>query len=169
MPAARGPKTGINSVVYRNTATGASKYATPTWSAVDHTRDGTPNQAWDLGDAAIRATKVKLYHPTQKEMQMSVVVRCDDVDAGYLALKGASELGTALDMLVLDGPISTEGSRGFRSYFFVSESGQPQGAGDVLYSTFDLRPGFGLLDSGSPAYPTLAVTGASSAVTYTAI
>lgn len=166
MAAARGPKTGLNSKVYYNTAS-SSKYATPTWTVIDHVRDATPNQAWDYADASIRGTRVKLYHPTAKEMTCQVTVRCDDVDAGYLALKAASEEGTALDMLVLDGPISTEGSRGFRAFLQVSESGQPQGAGDILYSTFDLKPGFGVIDDGTPAYPKIAVAGASSAVTYT--
>lgn len=167
MAAARGPKTGINSKVYYNTASGGTKYASPTWSVVDHVRDNAPSQPWDLVDASIRATRVKLYHPTQKDIGCQITVRCDDVDTAYLALRAAAEEGIALDMLILDGPISTEGSRGFRAFFHVSETGQPQGAGDVLYSTFDLKPGFGVIDDGTGAYPKIAVCGASSAVTYT--
>ncbi len=168
MAATRGVKTGANAKAYRNTAVGASKYGTPTWTDLDHARDAAPNQAWDFADASIRATKVKLSHPTQKNMECQIVMRCDDVDAGYLAMKGAAEAGTALDLLILDGPLTTEGSRGFRAFFYVSESGQPQGIGDTLYSTFDLKPGFGTIDDGSLAVPKLAVTGAASAVTYTA-
>ena len=167
MAAARGPKSGINSHAYRNSASGGSKYGTPTWTDIDHVRDASVGQPWDLQDASIRATKFKLYHKAQKDLSVQLTVRCDDVDSGYIALREAAENGTTIDMLLLDGPIATEGSRGFRAFFHVSESGQSQAIGDTLYSTFDLKPTFGVIDDGSPAYPKIAVTGASSAVTYT--
>ena len=167
MPAAHGVKTGQTSGLYRNTATGASKYGTPTWALSDHVRDLTPSQPWDMADTSIRATPVKLYHPTQKEMSFTAMVRCDDVAADYQAFRTAAENGTVMDILVLDGLISVEGSRGFRAYFFVSETGQDQSIGATLYSQFEFKPGFGELDDGSPAYPKIAVAGSSSAVTFT--
>lgn len=167
MPAARGVKTGQTSGLYRNTASDATKYGTPTWALADHVRDLTPSPAWDLQDASIRATAVKLYHPTQKELSFTAMVRCDDVATDYIAFRTAAENGTVVDLLVLDGLLTVEGSRGFRSYFHVSETGQDQSIGSVLYSQFEFKPGFGLLDNGDPAYPKIAVTGATSAVTYT--
>jgi hypothetical protein len=167
MAAARGVKTGVNSKVYRNTASGSSKYGTPTWTEVDHIKDATAPQPWDMVDASVRASRVKLYHPTQKDLAPTILVRCDDVDAGYLAFRQAAEEGTTLDLLIIDGPLTVEGSRGFRAFFHASETGQDQAIGNVLYSAFDLKPGFGVIDDGSPAYPRIAVVGASSAVTYT--
>jgi hypothetical protein len=167
MAAARGVKTGVNSKVYRNTASGGTEYATPTWTVVDHIKDATAPQPWDMVDASVRASRVKLYHPTQKDLAPTILVRCDDVDGGYLAFRQAAEEGTTLDLLILDGPITVEGSRGFRAFFHVSETGQDQAIGNVLYSAFDLKPGFGVDDSDAPVYPRIAVTGASSAVTYT--
>lgn len=162
MAAAYGIKIGPKCVAYRNTGT----YGSPTWTAMSFVRDAQAATPWDFQDASIRDTRVKMYHPTQIDFAFSLTVRCDDADAGYQALLGAAQEGTALDLLILDGPVSTEGSAGVRSYFHVSMTGQPQGMGDVLYATFDLKPGFGLDGSSAPAKPKYAVAGASSALTY---
>ncbi len=166
MAASPGIKPAIKAVLYRNTASDGTKYATPTWTAVDHVRDVSAATPWDMASADIRATRVKLYHPTQQDFAFSAVVRCDDANAGYQALLAASQEGTALDLLILDGPIGVEGSAGVRAFFHVSNTGQDQAIGNVLYSTFDLKPGFGVNDSGAAAYPKYAVAGASGAMTF---
>ena len=165
MAAAFGIKIGPKCVAYRNTAV-STPYASPTWTAINNVRDASVAIPWDLVEASIRDTRVKLYHPTQIDFAVSLTVRCDDADAGYQALLAAAQEGTTIDMMILDGPVTTEGSAGVRSYFHVSLTGQPQGIGDVLYATFDLKPGFGLDGSAAPAKPKYAVAGASSAMTY---
>ncbi len=162
MAAAYGIKIGAKAVAYRNTGT----YGTPTWTAITNVRDASVAYPWDLVDASIRATRVKLYAPTQIDFAVSLTVRCDDLDAGYQALLAAAQEGTTIDMLIMDGLISVEGSAGVRAHFHATLTGQPQGIGDVLYATFDLKPGFGLDGSAAPAVPKYAVAGASSAVTY---
>ena len=166
MPASPGIKPAIKAVLYRNTASGGTKYGTPTWTAVDHVRDVSAATPWDLAPADIRATRVKMYHPTQQDFAFSAVVRCDDANAGYQALLAASQEGTALDLMILDGSIAVEGSQGVRSFFHVSATGQDQAIGNVLHTSFDLKPGFGVNDSGEPVYPKYAVAGASSAMTF---
>lgn len=162
MAAAYGIKIGPKCAVYRNTGT----YGSPTWTAITNVRDAQVAIPWDLVEASIRDTRVRLYHPTQIDFAVSLTVRCDDADAGYQALLGAAQEGTTIDMMILDGLVSVEGSAGVRSHFHVSMTGQPQGIGDVLYATFDLKPGFGLDGSAAPANPKYAVAGAASAMTF---
>lgn len=158
MAASSAVKAGIKAVIYRNTGT----YGSPTWTAITLARDTQTNAPWDLAEASVRATRVKLYHPTQIDFQCSATVRADDADTGYNALADAAVSGTALDLLILDGPISTEGTRGLRAHFHVSLNSSPEEIGGAIYKTFDLKPGFS-----TDGTPKAIVTGASSALTQT--
>lgn len=159
MAATSAVKPAIKAVVYRNTGT----YGSPTWTAIDFVRDANIGKPWDFGDASIRATRVKLYHPTQMDIAPSLTVRCDDANAGYLALESSANSGSPIELLILDGPIATEGVRGVRASFHVSDTGQDQAIGNVLYKNFELKPAFS-----TDAYPKYVVTGSGSALTETA-
>jgi len=160
--ATSGVKTGIGGRAYRNTGT----YGTPVWTAANIVRDATVTPPWDYGDASARFTRAKQYGKTQMDLGIQLVCRADDADAGYGAFVDAAVSPTTLlDMLILDGAITTEGCRGFRAHWLFSISGQPQAAGDVIYSTFDLKPG---VDPGGNV-PQSVVMGAASAPTFTPI
>jgi len=165
MPASSAVKKGATSVVYRNSAV-STPYATPTWTAITLVRDASVSRPWDMSDASVRGSRVKLYHPTQQDFAVSLTVRCDDLDTGYLALNGAADEGTTIDMMILDGPVATEGSRGIRAHFHVSDTGQDQSIGTALYKTFELKPGFAVNDDAALVYPKYAIAGADSAVTF---
>lgn len=155
--AAPGVKAGIAARVYRNTGT----YGSPTWAAVNCVRDAQPSSPWDMGDASSRATRAKLYGKTQIDLQVQLVCRADDADVGYGILVDLAVSPTGvLDMLILDGPLTAEGARGYRAHWLASLSGQPQGAGDLVFTTFDLKPGFS-----SDGVPSAIAVGASSAIT----
>lgn len=156
MAAASGVKVGIKSKIYRNTGT----YGSPTWTEITLVRDGTLNVPWDLADASTRATRVKLNAKTMLDLTFNCAVRADDADAGAVALFGAAFEDTVIDVLALDGPISTEGSSGVRFHALVNMTSQDQGAGSVVYNTYDLKPGFS-----TEGYPKYIVTGSSSALT----
>jgi hypothetical protein len=133
-----GVKPGIAAVGYRNTGT----YGSPTWAAASIIRDATPAFPWDMVDASSRATRAKLYGKSQVDLGIQLVCRADDADTAYQAFVDAAFSATAIiDMLILDGPITREGARGVRAHWLFSLTGQPQGAGDMVYSTFDLKPG----------------------------
>lgn len=160
MAAAAGVKVGIKGQMLRNTGT----YGSPTWTAIALVRDVTPVRAWDMADASSRETRAKLYAKTMIDVGATAVVRADDVNTGYQALYDASNSPTSVvDLLILDGPLTTEGSAGVRAEFLVSETGAPQEAGGVIYSTFDLKPAWT-----SNGYPSSIDVGASSALTATA-
>lgn len=160
MAAVAGVKVGIEGAVYRNTGT----YGSPTWTEVTLVRDVDPKFPWDMGDASSRETRAKLYAKTMIDIAVSLTVRADDANTGYQALfDAAMSPTTVLDMLVLDGPLTAEGSMGVRSHFNASETGQSQGASDVIYTTFELKPGWS-----SEGYPSKIEVGSASALTATA-
>lgn len=158
MAAASATKVGIKAVVYRN----AGSYGTPTWTAMPMVRDVQAGTSWEFGDAAIRATRVKLYHPTQQDYDIQMVVRDDDADTGVQLLKDAAVTTTAIDLLIMDAAISVEGAQGVRAHFHVSQT-QDQSIGAVIFNTFTLKPGFS-----TDGFPMSAVAGASSVMTFTA-
>lgn len=160
MAATSAPKTGINSGGYRNTGT----YGSPTWSEMTLIRDVSPAMPWDMGDASSRATRAKLYTKTQCDIGYQVVMRADDADAAYQAMYDASVSPTAVvDLMLLDGDITTEGAMGVRAEFNVIFVSQTQGAGDVVYTTFELKPA-----PSNNGVPKSVKMGAASAPTFTA-
>lgn len=159
MAAVAGVKAGIAARAYRNTGS----YASPTWTAADLVRDATPAFPWDMVDASARSTRAKLYGKTQIDLSVQIVVRADDADTAYQAFVDAAFSPTTLiDMMILDGPVTAEGARGVRAHFNFSLSGQPQGAGDLIYATFELKPGYS-----TDGVPKSVVMGASSSTTFT--
>lgn len=157
--AAAGVKAGIAAKAYRNTGT----YGSPTWTAADLVRDVQPAFPWDMVDASSRATRAKLYGKTQIDLAIQLVVRADDADTAYQAFVDAAFSPTTLiDMMILDGPVTAEGARGVRAHFNFSLSGQPQDAGSIVYSTFDIKPGYS-----TDGVPKSVSMGAASAPTFT--
>jgi hypothetical protein len=160
MPATSAVKPGIAGAVYRNTGT----YASPTWAEITLVRDVAPGFPWDLVDASTRASRAKLSAKTQADLKVQLTVRADDADAGYIALFDASVSPTQLpDLMILDGKITVEGAMGLRAEWNVNFSSQSQGAGDIVYTTFDLAPGW---TTNGP--PKSVKMGASSAPAFTA-
>jgi hypothetical protein len=154
-------KPGIQAKVYRNTGS----YGTPTWTVANLVRDAQPAFPWDMVDASARATRAKLSGKTQIDLSVQIVCRADDADTAYQAFVDAAfSPTTVVDMMILDGPISTEGVRGVRAHWLFSLSGQPQGAGDNVYSTFDLKPGFS--SDGVPASVTMGASSTPSFVSF---
>lgn len=158
MAAERGVKLGIKAVIYRNTA----GYGSPSWAAMTSVRDLTVTPPWDMVEANTRASRVKLWAKTMLDLGFQVSVRKDDASTDAVALLQASMTDDVTDFLVLDGPITTEGSTGFRAHMLVNLSTEDQGANAVIYDTYDLKPGFS--EDGTPKYVTI---GASSAITAT--
>jgi len=155
-----GPKAGIAARAYRNTGT----YGSPTWTAANNVRDAQPTFPWDMVDASSRATRAQLYGKAQIDIGFQLVCRADDTDTAYgLFVDAAFSPTTVMDMLILDGPITAEGARGVRAHFLFSMPSQPQGAGDLVYSTFDLKPGVS-----TEGVPSSVVMGATSTPSFTA-
>lgn len=158
MAATSKTKPSILGVVYRNTGT----YGSPTWTSVSLVKDAIPNTPWDMAEASIRASRVKLYAATQQDFDLTMNVLDNDLDTGVQAFKAAANAATPLDLLVMDGPITDEGARGVRAHFLLSQN-MDQSIGNVNYCNFTCKPTFH-----ADGYPKYVVAGAASALTYTA-
>ena len=147
---------GIDSAVYLNEGT----YGSPDWLELTCIRNVTPATPWDKVLADSRATRVKLYEHAQVDLQTSIEVLANFADTTYTPLFDAAVARTKLDILVLAGKLTVEGSRGYRSHMLVSETGETQGIGDVVYDTYELNPTYH-----SDGYPQSVVVGAAEAIT----
>jgi hypothetical protein len=156
MAATAGPKPGIKGAVLRNTGT----YGSPTWTEFDLVKDVSFPPAWDIADASSRQTRVKLNAKTMMGCVVGISVRQDDADTGYVAIDDAHYEDTVIDMLVLSGPLTTEGSRGVRMHFIVNKTAEDQSSGAIIYSQYDLLPAFST--EGDPKW---IKVGAASALT----
>lgn len=162
MPATPGVKPAVKGVVYRNTGA----YASPTWTPQPIVADVNLGRAWDFADASTRQSRVKMYGNTLLDFAVTLKIRCDDADANYQAIDAASVSGGVLDLLILDGPLSAQGALGVRAAFLVSDTGQDQAIANVLFKTYELKPGFAY-NSGALQTPTAVVVGAGSAIVET--
>jgi hypothetical protein len=136
MSATGGPKIAINAVIYLNTAT----FASPTWVAVSLVGDVTVTPAWDMGEANTRGNRLKQKVKTMLDITVSAKVRADDADTSYDTLWEAAHNDTVLNMLVLDGPLTKQGARGYWMDFQVAKSSQDQSLGSVIFTEFEFTP-----------------------------
>lgn len=153
-----GVKLGIKAVIYRNTGS----YGSPSWAAMNSVRDVTVTAPFDMVEAITRSSRVKLYAKTLMDLGVQLMVRKDDNSTDAVAILAAAMNDTVFDCLVLDGPLATEGSTGFRSHFIINLASESQGAADVIYDTYDLKPCFSA--DGTPKYVTI---GASATIAAT--
>jgi len=103
-------KIGIKCVLYRNTGTNGS----PSWSAVTVIADLTANTTWDKGPADSRSSRIKKSVKTMLGLTFSGTMKKTPDDANYEAFMNAIIADSVLDLLILDGPSTTNGVRGWR-------------------------------------------------------
>lgn len=162
MAAASANKPGVGGVVYRNTGT----YGSPSWTAQTFVKDVTPSMPWDMAEAGSRATRAKTFMKTRADLTITIVMKADDADAGYLAFRAAANSPTSvLDLLVLDGLISVEGCHGWRGEFLVNLTAAPQEIDGSIYDTFECKPTW----TSNAVGPSTVIMGASSSITATAL
>lgn len=154
-------KHGIDCTLARNTGT----WGSPTWTELTCVVEVDPPPGWDTTEIKTRASRVKFGAKTMFGLEFTFRVLCDDSDTGYTALMTAFQSLTAdVDLLLIDGPVTTVGSFGFRGHFQIAEGGQPQPPDDVLYRTFKAVP-----YPQATEVPQYAEVTAGPAFTYTSI
>lgn len=116
-------------------------YSTPTWVELDLARDVQVDPTWDAAEAFSRATSVKEYAKTMLELGFTLDVKSSDTDAAYAELMDAfASRDAVIDMMILDGPLTTNGAEGVRFDAGVFGASQDQSIGNVLYRSFDVKP-----------------------------
>jgi hypothetical protein len=151
---------GLDGEVYRNTGTGGS----PTWVAGGLVRNVKATKKWKRADASARATRATLQAKTQIDITGTIEVRADPADAWYAALCDAAEAdsSSAIDLMILDGPMSQEGARGVRACMNL-DIDQDQNIDGVIYTTFAYDPAWN-----PDVTPQRVLMGATSLPTFTA-
>ncbi|MDB5310676.1 MAG: hypothetical protein JWO38_4878 [Gemmataceae bacterium] len=153
-------KFGFKGVIAANGGT----YATPTWSAMNNVAEAKIAMSRAEAEASMRAYPVKLTESIMREIEFEGTIRSDDGDTnGYILMEAAFIANAPLDVLILDGPIGTNGSRGVRCDMKVFKWEEDEGLDKLDYRAFTLKPCIPI--NGAPAD---AVAGASS-ITYTAM
>ena len=154
-------KHGIDAFLARNTGT----FASPTWVELTGVNEVTPNGGWDMAEIITRASRVKFGAKTLIDVGFTFRILCDDADTGYTALMTAFRSLTAtIDLLLLDGPVTTLGSFGYRFIAQLGQGAQPQPPDDVLWREFTATP-----YPQSSDVPQFAEVTTGPVITYTAI
>jgi hypothetical protein len=86
----------------------------PTWVEVKDVKDVTRNLEKALADFSIRGTSFRLQKGTLKDLSIDFQMVHDPTDAAWIAFEGAFYTDADVEVLFLDGPIGTAGSRGVR-------------------------------------------------------
>jgi hypothetical protein len=154
-------KYGFDGQIYANGGT----YGSPTFQVMLNVRDCAVQADMDKHDATTRAGGgMKQYEPTLLDLAFTGKVRSDDTDtAGYAKLSTAFHAGSSLDVMILDGAMTTNGSQGYRFDAKVFKFGEDQAIDGVLFREFELapcvstnQPKLATVASGSPSYASLA-------------
>ncbi len=129
-------KLGILSKVYRNTGT----WGAPVWNEVTRISDLSVKPTWDKGDAGTRASRVKKSAKTMLGLTITGKIQVSDSDTHYQNFWDAAHTDGTMDLLILNGPMTTNGVRGYRAEWQCFDASEDQAMGNVLYMDFELEP-----------------------------
>jgi len=138
-------KTGDEGVLYRNVG---GTYEAPNWVEMSNVRDvnlGLEKNRIDMTTRANngwRANKGGL-----KDLSIETEIVWDPEDTHFDALLDSFLNGTALDLLVLDGPVTTSGSKGFRFQGEVFSFSRNEPRDDAMTASVTIAPTY------SPDHP----------------
>lgn len=127
---------GLDCKLYRNTAVGNNAYSSPIWTEIVNVKDVTLPLTKGEADASRRGSSWKTRIGTLKDASIDFQLIQQDGDASFTALLDSFLLGTPIDLLVLNGPITDTAAQGLRATceVFNFQDGQPlEGA-----QTFDV-------------------------------
>lgn len=153
-------KKAYNRAFYRNTGT----FGSPTWNLTDHVKDVAFVYAKDSLDATTRASgKLKEYEPGRGDFSITGMIMVDESDADFAAFETADLADSLLDIMILDGLSSVNGSRGYRMEMKLSSFTEETADDGVLFRSFELKPCISanakqsvVVSTGAPVFTTLA-------------
>jgi len=120
------PKVGGEMYLYYN----SGSYGTPTWVIVGDIGDVTPNDNDTEIPVPLRSNYPFMTYMrgmTDLSAEFQLLYKSGVSDTVYKAFEDAKKNRTPMDLLFLDGPVATEGSKGVRaiSDVFKFTPGQP--------------------------------------------
>lgn len=131
-------KRGFDGCIYFNSNT----WTNPFWNLVKAVRDIQVGADMEKTDASTRAgLGTKEYEPTLLDLSVAGKIRSNEADTtGFLVMESAFFSRSAIDVMYLDGPIGTIGSRGYRYDCKCFKLGEDQNIEGVLFREFELAP-----------------------------
>jgi len=129
-------KLGIDATLAYNSGT----YASPTWVEITCIGDCAVNPTWSEAAVITRASLIEQAEKTTLKVEVTGKILSTAGDTGYEKILKAMVGKTKLDMLILNGPIATEGSTGWRGYFQVFSQNEGQNPGDVVMPDISIKP-----------------------------
>lgn len=154
-----GPKLAIKANFMLNTGS----FGSPTWSNVTLVGDASVPFEWTEGDGSTRGSRLEMSVKTMLKVGFQAKVRTDDTDANFQTIWNAAQNDTILNVLILDGPLTVAGPRGYWLDTQVFSNSQDQALKGVLFNEFNFKP---TPTANQQAYVTV---GATSTLTSTAI
>lgn len=131
---------GKDFYLYRNTDDPYDN--SPTWGLVENVRDLTRNLEKALADASIRGSTFRLQVGTLKDLSIDFQMVYDGTDTDLIAFEDAYHTDEDIEVLILDGPIGTAGSKGLRVHAQVTNFTINEALEDVGLVDVTLVPGY---------------------------
>jgi hypothetical protein len=115
-------------------------HGSPTWSTVDLISDLTVNAPWDETEASTRESAVKMAVQTLMALEVGGKVKFNETDSNLQTVLDAMSSGAVLDVMVLNGPSTANGCRGYRFDCQASMAAEDQGLGAVIFDEVKFKP-----------------------------
>jgi hypothetical protein len=140
---------GIDGILYRNSASLGAGYATPTFNEVGNIKDLEYTLTWDSSETSVRRERgLKSYEPTMADLEFTFMLRVPEYAAAsgnpdfddLAAFIAAAATKGVMDLMVLNGPTATNGVRGFRGFFKVHDFSESQQNGEALFRKVVMKP-----------------------------
>ena len=130
---------GMEAKVYRNTGT----WATPTWVEITNVRDVTLNLETGEADVTTRANSGwRATAATLKEASVEFEMVWDTADAGFTAIKDAFFDGESIDLAVMDGDITQNGTQGLRAEFSITSFSRSEPLEEAITVSVTAKPAY---------------------------
>lgn len=126
--------------LYRNTDDPYD--SSPTWALVPNVKDLSRNLEKELADASIRGSSYKLQVTTQKNFSADFQMVYDSEDTDVQAFEDAFHDDGTVEVLFLDGPITTIGSKGLRIQGEIGKFSVTENLADVGTVDVSIVPGY---------------------------
>lgn len=127
--------TGINCKAYYN----SGSYGSPTWVELSCIDELQENSKTMTADANSRASFIRLKVGVDGDLSWTGTIKRDG-SAAHLVVYRAMKAKTSLDMLILDGPVTTNGVMGHRADCLIIDTSNNQNRTERLYDSIEIVP-----------------------------
>lgn len=129
-------RSGRYHFAYWNTGT----YGSPTWNQITGARDVSVSQTREVVEFDSRGHVVRTVAVTSLSIEVSIELLYERASGDIDALRTAFLNRANLDVLLLDGQVTTSGSKGLRFTGLITEFTQNEPLSDAVTVSITMRP-----------------------------